>query len=76
MSSYGENVLVIERKNEFEHIATLVNRNWQNPVIVSVDMKGAVCAADLFTGGEQIAENGAIILRLAPLEVKMMMFKD
>ena len=76
VSAYGENVLVIERKNEFEHIATLVNRNWQNPVIVSVDMKGAVCAADLFTGGEQIAENGAIILRLAPLEVKMMMFKD
>lgn len=76
VSAYGSSVLIIERKNEFEHIMAMVNRNWQNPVIVSVDTKGAQSATDLFDESEYTEENGYLIIKLAPLEKKLLILKD
>ena len=54
----------------------ILNRNWQNPVIVSVDTKGAQSATDLFDESEYTEENGYLIIKLAPLEKKLLILKD
>ena len=71
----GEDVIWIERKNEYEEIAIIVNRNWQKSIYVSVETGGAFEAIDQFYGDIYELSGGRLTMNIEPTNGLVLVIK-
>lgn len=69
----GDDVIAIERENANERIVVLINRNWQTPFVVSVDVGEAETAIDLYSGEKHEITDRSLFLKVESAGAKILL---
>lgn len=74
--SMGEDVVAIERQDDLERVTVLVNRNWQNPVVVAVDTADYDSAIDVYNGEEIETAGRNHLISVPPAGARIIVMTD
>ena len=72
----GDDIIALERSNEQEKMVVLVNRNWQNSIVVAADTRDFESAVDLYSGEKFSPGTETFLLPVEPVGARIIVLTD